>query len=280
MKERFAHVNGNIVPVGDAVVSIADRGLIYGDGLYETIRVRNGKCVRFRRHIERLFNGARVLGFNESVFELDFGKTIDEVLQANRLADARVRVTVTRGVSTDPGKMGGAGAGEPTVVVTADVLPEPGLEPTRVIISSLRRDEKSPLVGVKTLNCLPSVVALAEARDQGADDAVLLNTRGKIAEGTSANVFLLLGDRLVTPSLDQGCLAGTVRAAVLELAAELGFEAAEFVIEPDALREADELFFTSAIKLIRPICEVAGTRVGDGTHGTCARILEALLRAE
>ena len=280
MKERFAYVNGSMAPVGDAVVSIADRGVIYGDGLYETIRVRNGKCVRFGRHIERLFSGARVLGLNESIFDVDFGKAIDELLAANGMTDARVRVTVTRGVSAGPGKMGAAGASEPTVIVTADALQESKLEPTRVIISSLRRDEKSPLVGVKTLNCLPSVVALAEAKDQGADDAVFLNTQGNVAEGTSANVFMRVGDRLLTPSLDQGCLPGTVRAAVVELAAEVGFEAVESVIEPDALREADEAFFTSAIKLIRPICEVAGTRMGKGTYEASARVLEALVSGE
>ena len=280
MKERFAHVNGSIVAAKDAAVGIADRGLIYGDGLYETIRVRNGKCVRFRRHIERLFNGAGILGFNDSVFNVDFGGAIGELLEANGLTDARVRVTVTRGVSTGPGKMGGAGASEPTVVITADVLPESRLEPTRVIISSLRRDERSPLTGVKTLNCLPSVVARIEAENKGADDAVFLNTDGKVAEGTSANIFLVFGDRLLTPSLDQGCLPGTVRAALLESAPELGLEAVECAIESDGLCEADEVFFTSAIKLIRPIYEVAGTSVGNGRQEACARILETLVRSE
>ncbi len=280
MKDRFAYVNGSIVPVGQAQVSIADRGVLYGDGLYETIRVRNGKCVRFGRHIERLLHGVSVLDLGESIRHVDFARTIDELLDADGMADARVRITITRGAGAGPGRMEAASRGEPTVIVTADVLPEPRLEPTRVIISSLRRDEASPLVAVKTLNCLPSVVARMEAEKAGADDAIFLNTQGNVAEGTTANVFLRVGDRLLTPSLDQGCLPGTVRAAVLEMARELGFEPDESVIEPAMLRDADEAFFTSAIRLIRPICEVGADRVGQGTYEASSGTLETLLRGE
>ncbi|MHB9036127.1 MAG: aminotransferase class IV [Armatimonadota bacterium] len=265
---HYASINGAIIAAEKATISIRDRGLLFGDGLYETIQVRSGRCIRFDEHMARLRSGAGVLGLFSGIQCFDFSHAIFELLRANNLENARVRVTITRG----------SGAG-PSIIITADALPEFKMETSRAIISSCyRRDEKSPLAVVKTLNCLPSVMARMEAEVAGADDAILLNTSGNVAEGSIANVFVIMGNKLATPSLDQGCLPGTVRAAVLEIAPTLGFDVEEAAIHPDTLFEADEIFFSSAIKLLRPIIELNSKRVGAGSYQACEKILTALLR--
>ena len=279
MAERFAHVSGAVVPLEDAGISVTDRGVMYGDGLYETIRVKGGNCVRLVLHLDRLVSGSRTLGFGDQLCEVNFRGAISDVLEANHLTDARVRVTVTRGPSAGPGRVGVSEASNPTVIITADPLIEVEPEPCPVIISGYRRDETSPLTGVKTLNCLASVMACIEAEKQGAADAILLSTQGNVAEGTTANVFVLTGEQLMTPSLDQGCLPGTVRSTVLGLAPQLGVQAVECVVGPEMLAEADESFFTSAIRLVRPIGSVDGTTIPSGDE-VWKRLREALLRAD
>ena len=269
MSRDLIWLNGNIVS-NTETVSVFDRGLLYGDGLYETIRVRNGNAIRFDLHLERLTAGLQVL--NIPVPRFDLHAAVTDILKAGGLADARVRITVTRGLSV--------GKSEPTVIATAVPLPSNGLEPTRMVISSYRRDEASPLTRVKTLNCLASVMASMEASIKNADDALLLNTRGLVAEATSANIFLVQGSRLLTPSLAQGCLPGIVRRAVLELAPRMDVQPVECEVGLADLLQADELFLTSAIKLARPVVEMDGAACGTGRHEVCARVREILLREE
>ncbi len=279
MSERFACVNGGIVRLAEAVVSIADRGFLYGDGLFETIRVRNGKCVRLDRHLARLAAGARVLEIEGIPDKTNLERAVAAVLDANRMQDARVRLTVTRGVSTGPGLSAGM-AGPPTIVITASDLPSAEPEPARVIVSSIRRDEFSPLSSIKSLNYLPGILALREARRAGADDAILLNTAGNVAEGTVGNLFLVKDERLITPSLDQGVLPGTVRAVVIERAPGLGLQVEERAVEPEEVVRADEVFFTSAIQLVRAVRELDCGRIGEGEYPIAGRMRRALLDCE
>jgi branched-subunit amino acid aminotransferase/4-amino-4-deoxychorismate lyase len=271
MSEQLAYVNGRVLPISRARVSVMDRGLLYGDGLFETIGVRGGGCVRLDKHLERLHFGAGVLGFADSLQGLDIIGGIAHLLDATGLADARVRVTVTRGESDGAGLAAGVRGG-PTVVITAQPLPGSEPAPARVIVSSIRRDEASPLSSIKSLNYLPGILAQREAAAAGADDALLLNTQGNLAEGTAGNLFLVLGDRLITPGLDQGPLPGTVRAAIIELAPRFGLEVVEGAVTPDDLFLADELFLTNAIQLARPVCEVSGQAIGDGSRRVCDRL--------
>jgi len=259
----FAYVCGDIVPIEEAKISISDRGLLYGDGLFETIRVINSQCVRFSRHMDRLHAGSHILGFGDSLNKIDFEAAIASILDANNLADARVRLTVTRGASAGPGRLGSSSE-KATIIITADPLAQTAPEPARIIISSIRRDENSPLSRVKSLNYLPSILARIEAEQSGVDDAILLNNRGGVSDGVVGNVFMVKGKKLMTPPLDEGPLPGTVRAAIIHLAPELGLEAVETAIDPIQLHDADELFFTNAIQLVRPICELSGKKVGTG----------------
>ncbi|MGC8862748.1 MAG: aminotransferase class IV [Armatimonadota bacterium] len=276
MTERRAYVNGRIVPLSKASVNIEDRGFLYGDGVFETIRVAGGRCVRLERHLARLSSGARTLGIAGLPDAPVLAEAIASVLDANHLTDARVRLTVTRGLAAGPG-ISSNSAGSPTVVITAGGLPRSKPEPARVIISSISRDERSPLSSVKSLNYLPGILALNEARQAGADDAILLNTCGSVAEGTVGNIFLVKDRTLVTPSLDQGVLAGTVRTALIELASQLGLEVDERAVDPAELMKADEVFLTNAIAIVRPVRDIAGQAVGSGKWPVSEKIREAVL---
>lgn len=272
MSGRLIYLNGEIVPSEAARVIPADRGLLYGDGLYETIRVRHGRPVRIESHAARLAAGAGLLHIDLEGFDLQLA--VERVLEANGLADARVRATVTRG---DQSRFPG---GPATVIVTAEPLQDHPPEPVSTVIATLRRDELSPLTRVKTLNCLIGVVSLLEARSRGADDAIILNNAGRLAEATTANVFIITGTRLVTPPPEEGCLPGTVRAAVLDLAPALGFEPVEVPVEPAETLSADEVFLTSAIRLPRPVCAIDGHAIGTRVYQGCLRVREALLETE
>lgn len=285
MSARYVYLNGRIVEAEQASIGVFDRGLLQGDGLYETIRVSNSRPQRFDAHMSRLRSGAAALRMPENVLEIDYVAVISDLLAANGLTDARVRITITRGEAKEPNQvrphtsteLSMLDGGPATVIVTAVSLPPPSIEPIRIVISSFRRDEKSPLCSVKSTNCLPSILAREDALRRGADDAIFLNTQGNVAEATSANVFFVCGSRLITPSLDQGILPGTARGAVLEFAPSLGLEPVESAVTPDMLEGADEVFLTSAIKLVRPVAEIDGTKIGSGKHEVAKRMLVALI---
>ena len=264
------HLNGRIVESEQATVGISDRGLLYGDGLYETIRVRNGRPVRFESHMRRLLYGAGVLEMPECVNAFDYAAAIAELLDANALSDARVRITITRGATT--GDIVPSPDAKPTIFIMAVPLPTHDPRPVSVIVSSFGRGP-APLCSVKITNCLPSILAKSQAARRGADDALLTNTQGNIAEATTANVFIVKDNRLITPDVNQCCLPGTVRAAVLEMAPALGLEPVESAVTIDMFNDADEVFLTSAIKLVRSVACHRSAAVAE-------RVIERLLAEE
>ncbi len=275
MNGGYVYLNGSIIPADEAYVGIADRGLLYGDGLFETMRVLNGSVVRLEKHMDRLVSGAEVLAIDVGTIAGQVETIVEKLCDANGLSDARVRVTITRGIAPEPG-LAIPPQANPTVFATAQPLSAEPAKPVRIIASSVRRDETSPLSRVKSLNYLPGIMAMAEARRAGADDAILTNTQGMVAEGTTGNLFLVKGSTLVTPSLDQGPLPGTTRAALIELASSLGLTVEERAVAPKELVEADEVFFTSAVQLVRPISEMNGRRIGSGASRTCDVVRKAL----
>jgi branched-chain amino acid aminotransferase len=191
------------------------------------------------------------------------------VIASNGLTDARMRITLTSGAGP-PGLV--RAAGRPTVLVTGQPL-TPWPATATAIVSRFRRDEKSPLTGVKTISLIESVIALSEARAKGAADAIVLNHGGDVCEATTANVFVVREGRVETPSLASGCLAGITRERVLRLSG-----AAEAEIPESALREADELFLTSSTREIQPLIELDGRPVGSGEPGAATLRLAAAYR--
>jgi branched-chain amino acid aminotransferase len=254
-------LNGTLADEETARVSPADHGLLVGDGVFETLRCYSGVPFGLDDHLERLAAGARAIELAPPA-RATLEDAAHAVIEANGLADARMRITLTSG----PGPPGLVRANrEPTVIVSAQPL-SPWPATATAIVSRLRRDEASPLTGVKTISLVESVMALSEARAKGAAEAILLNHRGDVCEATTANVFVVHDGRVETPSLASGCLAGITRERALRLSG-----GAEAELPEEALREADEAFLTSSTREVQPLVELDGRPVGTGEPGevTC-----------
>jgi branched-chain amino acid aminotransferase len=254
-------LNGALADEETARVSPADHGLLVGDGVFETLRCYAGVPFGLEDHLERLEAGARALELQPPA-RPTLEDAAHAVIEANGLADARIRITLTSG----PGPPGLVRASrEPTVLVSAQPL-SPWPPTATAIVSRLRRDEAGPLTGVKTISLVESVMALSEARAKGADEAIVLNHSGNVCEATTANVFVVRAGQVETPALASGCLAGITRERVLRLSGGTEAELPRAV-----LREADELFLTSSTREVQPLVELDGRPVGSGQAGEVTR---------
>jgi branched-chain amino acid aminotransferase len=264
-------LNGALADGEAACVSPADHGLLVGDGVFETLRCYAGAPFALDDHLGRLEAGAKALGLVPPP-RPSLEEATRSVIEANRLADARMRITLTSGPGP-PGLL--RGDAQPTLLVSAQPLTS--WPPTATaVVSRWSRDQDSPLTGVKTIALVESVMALTEARDAGAAEGILLNRRGNLCEATTANVFVVRGGRVETPSLASGCLAGITRDRVLGLCAALGLGGEETEIPGAALREADELFLTSSTREVQPLVELDARPVRTGEPGeTTRRLAEA-----
>jgi branched-chain amino acid aminotransferase len=241
-------LNGSLVDAGSACVSVFDHGLTVGDGVFETLKTYGGRPFAVRRHLARLEASAAGMGLVAPPSSV-LREALKAVVAANALGDAALRITVTGG----PGPLGSArGTSGPTVVVVPAALPAwpPAVE---VAVVPWPRNERGPLVGLKTTSYGENVVAVEWARARGASEAVFANLAGNLCEGTGSNVVLGVGGRLVTPPLSSGCLAGVTRALVIEACG-----AAEEDVPVSALAGADEAFLTSTTREVQPVSAVDG----------------------
>ncbi len=267
--EKLVYLNGSLVPESEAKVSVFDRGFLYGDGLFETMRAYSGKIFRLERHLRRLFRSAGMISLTLPRGEKEIGAAVYRTLQANELKEAYLRLTVSRG-------QGGRGldiadSRGVLMVIVSKPLPlyprsryEEGI---KAVVVKERRNESSTLSRIKSLNYLPGILAGLEARDKGAGEGLMLNSRGYLAEGTVSNIFLISDGEVVTPSLESGILPGITREAVLELAPRQGLKIAEKEIELTELKEAEEAFLTNSLREVVPLTRVEGQPIGKGKPG-------------
>lgn len=258
--EELVYLNGSLIPHSEAKVSAFDHGFLYGYGLFETMRAYNGKIFLLGRHLRRLFSSAELLGLDSALANIGLEQACIDVLEANNLKDARVRFTVTRG---DAGAFLGTRRDSAASVLIAATsytpLPAEAYEKGyKALISGLRRDSGSLLSGLKSTAYLLSVLAKREAENAGLDEALLLNERGSIAEGSISNVFFVARGELVTPPVESGILPGITREAVLELAASSKIRAIEEDIRVDDLPRFDEAFLTNSVLEIMPLVAIRG----------------------
>lgn len=235
-------LNGQFVPEEKATVSVFDRGFLYGDGLFETLRVSNGKPFRWWQHMERLRQGGDFLGIKIPCSCKLLERHAAELIAQNQLPEALLRISVSRGV----GRRGysPAGAKEPTLVMTLHSAPGAATQPWRLKTASFRLPAGERLAQFKTANKLAQVLARAEADAAGADEAVLCNTAGFVVEGASSNLFWFEDGRVCTPPLASGILAGVTRSVVLELCRDLRIECVEREILPAQLGHSEGVFLT------------------------------------
>lgn len=261
----IVNLNLNLVPAETARIDPADRGLLLGDGLFETMRAADGAPLRLTRHLARLRQGAAVLRLPLPWSDEALAAALRDTLAANDLAAGVLRLTLTRGPAprgllppTEPA---------PTLLMAASPLPPAMPSAHAVIARSTRRNEHSPLARCKTLNYLDNVLARIEAEERGAGEALLLNTAGRLAETTIANLFAVIDGTLLTPPVEDGALPGVMRATVLQEA-----QAVERPILSADLVRASEAFLTSSLG-IRPLLSVDGAPVGRGETGPVTVLL-------
>src|SRR3954452_3340004 len=266
-----AYVNGDYKPLAQASVSIFDHGFLYGDGVFEGMRVFDGGLFRAELHMARLARSARTIGLTAPDDLLDI---IGEVVRRSELQDAHVRPIIARG-------FGGPGIDprncpEQTVIVSAYPFPPfLGSDPIRLFTSSVvRKAPRSLGAHVKSLNYLDAIVAKQQAVELGLHDAVMLDHVGAVAECTGANLFVIAGETLITPTT-RAALPGITRRTVLEMAAELGIEAVERDVWPAELHCADGAFVCGSGARIVPVGSVDGRPVTHPEHPWIARLQEA-----
>ncbi|MEV0804702.1 aminotransferase class IV [Kribbella sp. NPDC050281] len=231
----------------EATVSPLDHGLTTGDGVFETMKIENGRPFAVTRHLDRLVRSAVGLGLPEpDVARIEVG--IETVVQADPgIPFGRLRITYTGGVSPLSSERGTSG---PTILVATQAVKRPG--PTSAIVTvPWVRNERSAVAGLKTTSYAENVRALAYAKERGGSEAIFANTIGNLCEGTGSNIFCVYDGELVTPTLDSGALAGVTRALVLEW-----FGATERDVPMERLFEADEVFLTSTTRDVQAIQRV------------------------
>jgi branched-chain amino acid aminotransferase len=276
-------LNGVERSADDPLLSPLDRGFTLADGIFETMRASSGVILRLDAHLDRLCIGARLLGIPIPPTLRDHVAASARAAFAGGYVHASVRLTVTRG----PAPPGLAPPPHPAPTIALAISPFSPPDAPRPIVATMasaRRNEYALTSGIKTLSYTESVLALAQAKEAGADDAIFLDTAGHVSEATASNLFALIDDTLVTPALGCGVLPGITRAAVLELAQTLGIDTSERELLEPELAAAAEIFLTSSIREIAPVVRIATTAIGTGRTGAITQKLidayAALVRRE
>lgn len=262
MKQVF--LNGRFLPENEACVPVTDRSFRYGDGLFETMRVYDGRPFRWAEHLRRLQTGAQFLGIRIPFADEALAAFALELIQRNEEPESVLRLHLSRGVG--PRGYSVRGADSPVVVMTTypAVRPDPS-RPVRwrLSVSSFTLNEGDRLAGFKTANRLVSILARAEVEARGFDEALLTNPAGEVVEAASSNVFWIERGVVCTPPLSLGALPGVTRAMVLELAHELGVPTEERRAVVEQLRASDGVFLTLSSLEIVPAVQLDGYRLAE-----------------
>ena len=270
------HVDGELVPASEATVSVRDRGFLYGDAAFETMRAYGGSIFNWDAHADRLQETCSVLQIDHGIAPDELHRRVTETLAANNLTDAYIRLSITRGVQ--PGKLTPSPDVDPTVVIIVKPLPRGGSdgEPvwdspaTLQTVKTKRVPNAAIPARAKTHNYLNGILARLELQVSDADEALMLDSAGYVTEGATSNLFFVRDNALRTPSLDGPILPGITRRVVLDLAASEEIPVEEGSYRPDDIRGADEVFLTNSTWEIRPVTRVDGIAIGDDTDYTPA----------
>jgi branched-chain amino acid aminotransferase len=275
-------LDGKCVDEADAKVSVFDHGLLYGDGVFEGIRLYGGNVFRLEEHLERLEYSAKAILLTLPLSRAELRDATCETCRVNGLRDAYIRLVVTRGV----GDLGLApwSCAKPTVFIIAgkiSIYPQEHYDNGLAIVTvpTRRIGPASLPPTVKSLNYLNNILGKIEARQAGALEAIMLNDQGHVAECTADNVFIVHKGELFTPSASHGALKGITRGAILDIAAELGVPAREAALTRYDLWCADECFLTGTGAEVIPVVKLDGREIGNGRPGpVTARVLAAFRR--
>jgi branched-chain amino acid aminotransferase len=270
-KELTIYLDGKFVPEGDAKVSVFDHGLLYGDGIFEGIRFYNGRVFRLEEHLDRLWDSARSICLEIPMTRAEMTEALLETIRRNGLREGYIRQIVTRGV----GNLGlnPVQCKRPSVIIIATTIalyPKEVCEKGLTVVTCATRRTGSAALNpaVKSLNYLNNVMARIEANLAGADEALMLNDAGNVAECTADNVFIIKRGNIFTPPISAGALRGITRAVVFDIAAELGLKITETDITRHDVFVADECFLTGTAAEVIPVVKADGRMIGSGKPGS------------
>jgi len=277
VKEAKIYIDGKFYSEANAKISVFDHGLLYGDGIFEGIRFYNGRVFRLEEHLLRLWDSARSICLEVPMTMQDMTEAVLETIRQNHLRDGYIRLLVTRGI----GNLGlnPTQCKSPSVIIIAATIAlyhqdfyRKGLT---IVTCATRRSNPAALnPAVKSLNYLNNVMARVEANLAGADEALMLNDAGNVAECTADNVFIVKHGQILTPPVTAGALRGITRSVVFEIAAELGVKVREADITRHDVFVADECFLTGTAAEIVPVVKADGRSIGNGKPGPItARII-------
>ena len=269
-------INGRLLDKEQATVSVYDHGLLYGDGVFEGLRSYSGRVFRLEAHLKRLEESALAIALKIPYSIEQMAAAVNETLRINQLPDGYIRLVVTRGAGSlglDPDR-----TSDPQVIIITDKIalyPEEyyrnGLS---IITSSVVRNHPAALSPrIKSLNYLNNILAKLEGKQAGCVEALMLNTRGEVAECTGDNIFLVKHGDLLTPPIDAGILQGITRDAVIDLAREEGLEVREIPLTKHDVYIADECFLTGTAAEVIPVVKVDNRTIADGRPGPVTRDL-------
>jgi len=278
---RKIWINGKFVDPDKAKVSVFDRGFMYGDGVFETMRSYAGRAFKLDRHLDRIFRAMDAIGIKRRYSKRCIEKAINSTLRANHLSGAYIKLIVTRG----DGRFGISYKDDfrANVVIVAKEFEsypswmfDDGLDAKVIGV----QNEMSVTSRTKTLNYLPYILARFSAKRLGFDEAILTNTKGCITEGATSNIFIAKNNALITPSEESGILPGITRGLLIEIAKRLKISVKEKLVTRRELLGADEIFLTNSLAEVLPVTKVDSNRIGTGTVGPITKLLHILYQKQ
>ncbi len=268
--EALIYIDGKFYKKEEAKISVYDHGLLYGDGIFEGIRIYKKKIFRLKEHLERLFGSAKAIKLSVPLGITEMEKAVIETVKLSKKADGYIRLIVTRGegsLGIDPMKCKKA-----TVIIIVDDIQlypaEYYRKGIKIITASSRRISPDSLdPRIKSLNYLNNIMAKMEAANSGCQEAVMLNREGYVAECTADNIFIVMDDSLLTPSGSKGALNGITKNEVIKIAEKKGIKTRESELTQYDLYNSDECFLTGTGAEVIPVVEIDGRVVGHGKPG-------------
>jgi len=270
------YIDGKLLPKEDAKISVFDHGLLYGDGVFEGIRVYNSKVFLMQEHIDRLYESALAIRLEIPLSKSEMIKAVNETVAANNIENGYVRLVITRGA----GSLGLdiRRTSNPQVIIIADNISlydsQLYVDGLKIITAATIRNHPAALSSrVKSLNYLNNILAKIEGTDAGCIEALMLNHKGEVAECTGDNIFIIKNGMVKTPPIDAGILEGITRNAVIKLAEQSGITVEQLPFTRHDIFVADECFLTGSAAEVIPVVALDGRMIGDGKPGTVTKDL-------
>lgn len=273
---NFVWINGDLVPKEDAKISVYDHGLLYGDGVFEGIRVYGSRVFLLEQHVDRLYEGARSIRLEVPIPREQMVEEVNKTVAANKITDGYVRLVVTRGggyLGLDIRR-----TENPQVIIIADTItlyPEETYENGMALVtaSTIRNHPAALNPRVKSLNYLNNIMAKCEATLAGCQEALMLNHNGEVSECTGDNIFIVKDGQIFTPPKDAGILEGITRNTVIDLAKDAGVSVHQEAMTRHDIYIADECFLTGTAAEVVPVVSLDARVIGDGKPGPITRDL-------